>query len=226
MFTHGNFYDIIKNKEKIQRGEKCMKKGVFITSPSICGVSHTYPWQNTGALIEDRETELPREKGLLTFRRFFEAKKAVKRAFLRVTALGIFDAYINGERIGEEELKPGWTDYRVRVFEFEYDVTALIGKKNVFTAAVSNGWWSGRISYGFYGYKSPALCAEIELEYEDGETEYIYTDENWLCAPSPLVDNDLQYGERYDARLEISHWCDKDFPKDVFETVNAAPNFV
>jgi hypothetical protein len=93
-----------------------MKKGVFITCPLLGKVAHTYPWQKAGELIADRETELPREKGLLTFRRFFSAKKAVRRATLRATALGIFDVSINGERIGDEELKPGWTDYRLRVF--------------------------------------------------------------------------------------------------------------
>ena len=177
-----------------------MKKGVFITCPSLDEVSHAYPWQKAGELIADRETELPREKGLLTFRRFFSAKKAVRRATLRATALGIFDVSINGERIGDEELKPGWTDYRLRVFEFEYDITAMVREENVLTASVSNGWWSGRISYGFYGYKSPAFCAEIELEYEDGECEVIASDESFdSCVQGPVMFADIWDGEYYDA---------------------------
>ena len=177
-----------------------MKKGVFITCPSLGKVEHTYPWQKAGELLADRETELPREKGLLTFKRFFIVKKAVCKATLRATALGIFDVSINGERVGKEELKPGWTDYRVRVFEFEYDVTTIMRKENVLTATVSNGWWSGRISGGFYGYKSPALCAEIELEYADGEREIIASDESFYsCVQGPVMFADIWDGEYYDA---------------------------
>ena len=177
-----------------------MKKGVFITSPRLGRIEHTYPWQKAGVIIADRETELPRENGLLTFRRFFSVKKTVKRAVLRATALGIFDVCINGERIGDEELKPGWTDYRLRVFEFEYDITAMVREENVLTAAVSNGWWSGRISYGFYGYKRPAFCAEIELEYNDGECEIIASDESFYsCVQGPVMFADLWDGEYYDA---------------------------
>ena len=185
-----------------------MKRGVFITSPLLGKVVHAYPWQKAGAILSGRETELPSEKGLLTFRRFFRAEKAVKRAVLRATALGIFDVCINGERVGAEELKPGWTDYRVRVFEFEYDVTALIREENVLTAAVSNGWWSGRISYGFYGYKSPAFCAEIELEYEDGESEIIASDESFdSCVQGPVTFADIWDGEYFDAtkKFDIDH---------------------
>ena len=185
-----------------------MKKGVFITYGKLPKVEHTYPWQKAGALIAGRETELPSGKGLLTFRRFFKAKKAVRRATLRATALGIFDVFINGERVGREELKPGWTDYRVRVFEFEYDVTLLIREDNALTAAVSNGWWSGRISNGFYGYKSPAFCAEIELEYDGGESEIIASDESFdACVQGPVTFADIWDGEYYDAtkKFDINH---------------------
>ena len=177
-----------------------MKKGVFITCPSMDKVTHAYPWQKAGKAIATREAELPRENGILTFRRFFRAKKQVRRATLRATALGIFEVSINGERIGKEELKPGWTDYRLRVFEFAYDVTPLICGENVLTASVSNGWWSGRISYGFYGYKSPAFCAEVELEYEDGESEIIASDESFYsCVQGPVMFADIWDGEYYDA---------------------------
>jgi len=181
-----------------------MKKGVFITYPSLGRVTHAYPWQKAGGLLAERETELPRENGILTFRRFFSAEKKVLSATLRATALGIFDVSINGERVGKEELKPGWTDYRVRVFEFEYDVTSLIRRENVLTAAVSNGWWSGRISYGFYGYKSPAFCAEVELEYEDGEIEIIASDESFYsCVHGPVMFADIWDGEYYDATQQF-----------------------
>ena len=181
-----------------------MKKGVFITNPSAKEVRHAYPWQKTGALSALRGLDVPEEEGLLTFCRAFECKKAVKRATSRATALGIFDMSINGVRIGGDELKPGWTDYRVRVFEFEYDVTHMIKRENLFTAAVANGWWAGRISGGFYGYGKPAFCGEIELEYEDGTAELIASDESFLsCVQGPVMYADIWDGEYYDATKKL-----------------------
>jgi len=177
-----------------------MKKGVFITNPSIKPIEHAYSWQKTGALYAAREIDVPREDGLLTFCRRFSLDKTVKRATLRATALGIFDVHINGVRIGTEELKPGWTDYRVRVFEFEYDVTEHMRTENVLTATVANGWWCGRISGGFYKCKTPAFCCEIEIEYADGTCLMIASDESFLsCVQGPVMYADIWDGEYYDA---------------------------
>ena len=177
-----------------------MKKGVFITNPSMKPVAHTYSWQKAGALYAVRDIDVPREEGLLTFCRRFSLAKAAKRATLRATALGIFDVYINGERIGDEELKPGWTDYRVRVFEFEYDITEHMRTDNVLTATVANGWWCGRISGSFYKYRTPAFCCEIEIEYDDGTFGMIASDESFLsCVQGPVMYADIWDGEYYDA---------------------------
>lgn len=150
-------------------------------------------------------------RGLLTLRRFFDCHYAVKRATLRATALGIFDLYLNDRRVGiktdrgtvYDELKPGWTDYRCRVFAFTYDITDMLREENCFVAQVSAGWWAGRISFGFYGFKVPAFSGEIEIEYEDGTVElYATGEEGWdasVCGP--VLTADIWDGEYYDARM-------------------------
>lgn len=201
-----------------------MKKAVFITHSALKPVFYEKPWRRPGGRIyNSKALDLIPEDGLLTVMRAFSCKKQLKCATVRATALGIFDLTMNGQRIGTftpegntvyDELKPGWTDYRCRVFEFSYDITRLIQEKNCFTAQVSKGWWSGRISNGFYGYKVPAFCGEIEIEYQDGTIDLFATDESWdvsICGPVMITD--IWDGEYYDARIahpssapEVHNW--------------------
>ncbi len=185
-----------------------MKKGIFITNSSMDPIKNKYPWQaKHAAILEGRTIDLPAE-GLLTFRRKFKCEKEVSHATIRATALGVFDMEINGERVGNrtengivyDELKPEWTDYRFRVFEYEYDITDSIREENTLISFVGVGWWSGRISFGFYGYKKPAFCCEIEIEYADGTTELIASGEDFETAfCGPIMYADIWEGEYYDA---------------------------
>ena len=119
--------------------------------------------------------------GMLCFKKSFTPSGNVKKAVVRSTALGVYDLFVNGQRVGTptadgtvyDEMKPEWTDYNFHVLEQEYDVTSLLKKENTIVAVVSEGWWRGRISYGIYGKKPRAFCAEIELEYEDGKSETV-----------------------------------------------------
>ena len=192
-----------------------MKKAVFITHPELKPVVYEHPWHKQGRVFNSKSLDLPPENGLLTLLTFFDCKKPVKCATVRATALGIFDLMLNNQRVGVntpdgkvyDELKPGWTDYRCRVFRFTYDITDMIKEENCFTAQVSNGWWSGRISFGFYGFKLPAFCGEIEIEYEDGTVDLIASDESWDAAVcGPVMTADIWDGEYYDARMP--HPCD------------------
>ena len=192
-----------------------MKKAVFITHPDLTPVVYEHPWHKQGRVFNSKSLDLPPENGLLTLLTFFDCKKPVKCATVRATALGMFDLRLNNQRIGVntpdgkvfDELKPGWTDYRCRVFQFTYDITDMLREENCFTAQVSNGWWSGRISFGFYGFKLPAFCGEIEVEYEDGTADLIASDESWDAAIcGPVMTADIWDGEYFDARMP--HPCD------------------
>ena len=187
-----------------------MKKARFITHPSLVGNPVEHPWKNMK--FNSYERDLEPGKGLLNLLCEFapEPGRAVEKITLRATALGIFDVFVNGARVGHEidgiptadEYKPGWTDYRSRVFEYEYDVTSLCKENNRIVAEVSPGWWTGRISFGFYDFKPMAFAGEIEIEYADGENEIIASGEDWkasICGPVMFAD--IWDGEYYDATV-------------------------
>lgn len=182
-----------------------MKKAVFVSNPKDIKPVHEHPWKRKGGtLYNSRELDIVPGEGLVLFRRTFSLKKPVARVLLRATALGIFELYLNGSRVGDgqayDELKPTWTDYRSRVFEYEYDITALCGEDNSVIAEVSPGWWSGRISFGIYGFRPSAFCGEVEVEYADGVRELIA--DGWQTSiGGPVRFADIWDGEYYDAEI-------------------------
>ena len=111
------------------------------------------------------------------FRKEFTAKKKVKRATIYATALGIYELYLNGRRVGDARFAPGWTDYHQRAYYKTYDVTPLVQTGgNALGAWLGDGWYSGYIGFGLltgigtehvgrntYG-KTPALMAQLETE--------------------------------------------------------------
>ncbi len=142
-------------------------------------------------------------------RREFPLGRKPASARLYVTALGLYEAYINGARVGEDLFTPGWTDYRTRVQYQVYDVTALLRTGgNVIGAVLGDGWYAGHVAYRpreFYGDR-PELMAQLEVTYGDGSRETIATDGSWRVAQGPILENDLLMGETYDARSELVDW--------------------
>jgi len=147
------------------------------------------------------------------FRRSFDVADGLVRASLRVTALGVFKAYLNGSRLGEDVLAPTWTSYRHRLHVTTHDVTAaLAAGENVLGAAVGEGWAVGPLSWDMVreNYSDrPALYAELTLEYPD-RTEIVGSDETFLVGEGPVRENGIYLGEHYDARLE-SAWSEPGF---------------
>lgn len=135
----------------------------------------------------------------------------VKRATLYGSALGCYESYLNGARVDEAMFMPSSTD---KAKEYQtFDVTSMLNVgKNTIGAITGNGWYNCS-SWGTLGAARPAVMLELEIEYENGEKEYICTDRSWKTAPTPLIENDLQFGERYDAGTEIANWsapaCDR-----------------
>lgn len=144
-------------------------------------------------------------------RKSFETNKAIASARLYVTALGMYEIYLNGHRIGDAELAPGWTDYRQRVDYQVYDVTTDIKRgRNALGAIVGPGWFAGRAGLfhirGFYGH-SPALLAQLEITCTDGSVQRLVSDESWRRHDGPIIAADLMDGDMYDARAAIDDWC-------------------
>ncbi|MGD8777371.1 MAG: family 78 glycoside hydrolase catalytic domain [Ignavibacteria bacterium] len=166
-------------------------------------------------------------------RKEIEVKEKIKKARLYVTALGLYEFYINGDRIGEDYLTPGWTDYNKRVYYQTYDVTENLKEgKNAIGSIISYGWYSGYIGYAllvgnpkvknFYG-DVPVLMAQLEIEYEDGQKEIVVTDKTWKTNHGPIIESDILNGETYDARKEFKGWSEVEFDDDTWKNVETLP---
>jgi hypothetical protein len=136
--------------------------------------------------------------------------KTVTSARVYATARGIYELTLNGEKVGDQHLAPGWTDYLDRFQSQTYDVTDLVASgENTFGAELGSGWWAGRIAHlstGNYGTET-SLLARLRITYSDGTTQWIDTDDaTWTTATGGYTLADLIDGETYDARLAKVGW--------------------
>jgi alpha-L-rhamnosidase len=143
-------------------------------------------------------------------RRLFQVKKAVATARLYATAMGLYELELNGRRVGDEYLTPGWTSYDLRYQYETYDVTTQLKPgENCLGALLGDGWFRGRTGWegkrNNYG-KQLALLAQLVITYTDGTHETIGTDDAWKSATGPILLSDIYDGETYDARLERTGW--------------------
>jgi len=141
-----------------------------------------------------------------TFSKTFHIQGTIEKATLLITALGVYDAYLNGSRVGKFILAPGWTMYHKRLQYQEYDVSSLLSSENHLEVTVGKGWYHGRIPARFAPeYKNPLLespcgiIAQLEIVYAGGRTETIYSDESWQFRESQVRFSDIYDGEITDA---------------------------
>ncbi len=144
-------------------------------------------------------------------RKGFSLRGRLAAARLYVSALGLYEFWLNGKRVGAEELAPGWTDYAKRVPYQVHDVTqALRAGENAMGAILGDGWYCGHVCWkgrNIYGDR-PWLLAQLEVVYADGSAERFTSDETWTGRFGPILSNDLLMGEIYDARRELPGWCE------------------
>lgn len=140
-------------------------------------------------------------------RRLIDLAEAPKSARLTVTALGCYEGCINGQRVGDLELQPGWTEYATRVYYQRYDVTDLLKSgQNAIGFYLGDGWYSGRVGWmerGMRWGQRPFLMAALEIQ-DSNETRRWVTNENWQWRPSPILSSDLMDGEHHNGPLEAS----------------------
>ena len=142
-------------------------------------------------------------------RKSFELPEGVVSARLYVTALGLYECWINGVRVGEDIFAPGWTDYQKRVRYQTYDVSELLQEgENALGAILGDGWAVGFVGLGQrqHYYDQPRLLAQLELTLPNGQQQVIVSDESWTYQFGPLIESDMFMGEAYDARLELPGW--------------------
>jgi alpha-L-rhamnosidase len=156
-------------------------------------------------------------------RRSFQLEKPVKRATLYAAAKGLYELHLNGHRVGDAVLCPGWTDYRKRIQYQVYDVTdfTLTGD-NAVGAILGDGWYHGHVGHhggrSYYG-PYPQFLAQLNIEYDDNTSAVLTTDDTWKASPGPILFSDLLMGETYDARLELPGWDQPGFDESGWRPV-------
>ena len=143
-------------------------------------------------------------------RKTFTLNKPVARATMWVTARGLYEMRLNGAKVGDQMMAPGWTDYNTRIQYQAYDVTSQLKRgANAVGAILGDGWFSGHVGWGSQNHHygdDVALKMQMEVRYTDGTKQNVSSDPSWQGATGPLVYSDMLEGEFYDARLEQPGW--------------------
>ena len=156
----------------------------------------------------------------ITFRREFAVDEEVEKATLFVSSMGIYEARINGQRVTDAVLTPGFTSYKKRIFYQEYDVTHLIENSNLITIGVANGWAVGHFGVGtlknvFSNHTS--VIAYLSVKLKSGEEITLKTDTEWGVYTSEVTFSDIYNGETRDLTHEPEYRG-----AAVLDTVNSA----
>lgn len=169
------------------------------------------PWPPTSAML---------------LRAPFVADKPVAQARLYATALGAYEAFLNGTRVGDALLAPESTDFRRRVLYQTYDVTDLVrAGPNVLGAHVGDGWYASVVAPGgryAFGPAPRRFLAQLELTFADGSRQTIATGPGWRASASPVIDSEIYNGETWDARRELKGWSAPEFAGENWAEAHAA----
>jgi alpha-L-rhamnosidase len=183
------------------------------SAPSFWETGMMSPAQWTAKWITpDLPEDTTRSNPSPMLRSEFALDGAVASARAYVTSLGLYEMQINGRRVGDQVLTPGWTTYDKRLEYQTYDVTDLLKRgPNAVGVMLGDGWYRGRLAWekrrNTYG-KGLALLAQIHVRYTDGREQVIATGEGWKAATGPILMADIYNGETYDARLEKAGWAE------------------
>jgi alpha-L-rhamnosidase len=200
------------------------KDGIRASSQVACfetGMMNIDHWQ--GAWLSDRHGIA--EKRAPYFRKTFETEKTVRSARAYIAVAGLYELYINGEKIGNHRLDPAYTRFDRRNLYVSYDVTSQLQKgKNAVGLILGNGWYNHQ-SVAVWDFdrapwrNRPAFCFDLRITYSDGSVETIQSDLDWKTSFGPIVFNSIYTGEHYDARLEKKDWNTASFDDSGWEGV-------
>ena len=181
----------------------------------LSSVDWTGSWISDGKGLPSNEEAFYEDDPAPLFRRSFHVEKPIKRARLYATALGYCEFRINGRVLSDHALEPAWTSSEKRVLYTCHDLTDRLSEgENVIGAILGNGWYNplplrmwGRINIREHlAVGRPQLLAQLIIEYQDGTSQILASDETWRVADGPILRNSVYLGEKYDARLEQSGW--------------------
>jgi alpha-L-rhamnosidase len=168
------------------------------------------PFDPPGGHARDPVTDLLSPP--LYLRHEFELEQPPVRARLYATARGVYEPRLNGSRVGDVELAPGWTEYHHRLQYQTYDITALLRQgANVLGAIVADGWWCGYVGFDprraahHYG-ECPGFLAQLVVDLAGGTRRVLATDAGWAERPGAIQVADLLMGQHVDARRHLPGW--------------------
>jgi len=172
-------------------------------------------WISDGRPLPERDVDFYREDPAPLFRKTFSVDGKISRARLYISGLGYYEARLNGSRVGDHVLDPGWTDYRDRILYSVYDVTGLLEDgENCLGVTLGNGWYNplplrmwGRLNLREHlPTGRPCLIAQLEIQFADGTSWTLTSDTSWKVGEGPIRRNNIYLGEVYDARREVPGW--------------------
>ncbi|MEI6050952.1 MAG: family 78 glycoside hydrolase catalytic domain, partial [Bacteroidota bacterium] len=180
------------------------------------GLIDAKDWQGKWIGVnEPSPAEWPKPRYL---RKSFTLDGNVRRATVYVTSLGLYELRLNGKRVGNLMLTPEWTNYNKRILYQTYDVTNIVHTgSNAIAAILGNGWYCGGWQHwkdklkAIYGTE-PLLLTQLKIEFADGGSQTIVTDESWKgTADGPLQFAGIYEGVTYDARKDMNGWDSPEF---------------
>jgi alpha-L-rhamnosidase len=189
------------------------------------GLLNAADWR--ASWIEPDITEDPSKPGPVPMlRREFTLAGPIAQARAYVTSHGMYEMHLNGRRVGEDVLTPGWTSYKKRLQYQTYDVTDLLQPgNNAVGVLLGNGWYKGEIGFtnqrNVYGDRV-ALLMQIVVTYRNGRQEVVGSDASWKASTGPILMSEIYHGETYDARLEKAGWMRSGFDDGQWRGVRVA----
>jgi alpha-L-rhamnosidase len=204
------------------------KDGNAIVSPVAnfeMGMLQMKNWQ--GAWIQDtRDINL---KPAPYFRKAFSISKKIISARAYIAVAGLYELYINGQRIGDHRLDPMYTRYDRRNLYVTYDITQQLQQgNNAIGVLLGNGWYNHQSTAVWYFHEAPwrarpSFCMDLRITYNDGSTEVIKTGKDWKTTLSPVIFNSIYTAEHYDATKEIPYWNEPSFSDSAWHEIIYAP---
>jgi len=208
--------------------DKDGKESIPVVSSFETGMMGVENWM--GSWISDGEGIS--SKPAPYFRKEFSIPRKVKFARAYIAVAGLYELYLNGQKVGDHRLDPMYTRFDRRTLYVTYDVTNLITSgKNTAGVLLGNGWYNHQSTAVWDFDKAPwrnrpTFCIDLKIWYEDGSEETIISDNSWKTTLSPVIFNSIYTAEHYDARLELPGWNTSDFDASRWKNViyRAAPS--
>lgn len=166
----------------------------------------------------------PDDEASPLLRKTFELDGEIATARIYATAAGLYELYVNGERVGEDLMAPGWTSYAKRLQYQTYDVTHSLSQGvNAIGIALGNGWYKSELAKknNHYGNRR-AVLLQLHVVFADGSERVVVTDPSWKASTGGIRFSEIYHGETFDARLEPAEWRTAGFDDSSWHAATAA----